>query len=143
MSRTSIALNVVLAFLVFAGAGVVFAWLAWRAAQRWGPRVLLPAWVIGALLCAGLMAARIAQQQTALGFTAAQQSQFSPFVLFLPMWAAGLGAVALVVRRRLRTGRPNFSVGTAMRSLGAFLGGSLAYFLVYAAADIGRVFLRP
>jgi hypothetical protein len=142
MNASFIAQNIAFVVLAFTAAGVVFAWAAWHAGRRWGSRGLAIAWILGAFAITGLMAARIHQQQAALGFTAEQQQRFSAFAEFLPMWVLAFGAVALVVRARLRAGEAKFTAGTAARSLGAFLAGVVAFFLVYAAMDIAALLGR-
>ena len=142
MNASFIAQSVFLALLAFAAAGVAFAWAAWYAGQRWGVRGLVVAWLVGAIAITALMALRIQQQQAALGFSPEQQRQFVPFPTFLPMWAVALGAVVLVLRARLRAGDVRFSVGTAIRSLGAFVAGVVGFFLVYAAIDVAGLLGR-
>jgi hypothetical protein len=130
--------HVLLAFCLMAAAGVAFGWAAWLAGRRWGARAVALAWVLAVLAATGLMTAQIRQTQAALGLTA-QAARTPVFATFLPMWAAALGAVALVVRRRLRTGGTRYTVGLAARSFGAWLLGALAFFVVYAALDIAAL----
>jgi len=136
---TLLAQNVLLALLTFAAVGLLFAWAAWHAARRWGGAGLAAAWAGGAILAAVLMTARVHQQQAALGFTPAQQQRFPVFTTFLPMWAAGFGGVALMLRGRRRRGTDGFSLGVAGRSLAAFVGGVVAFLLVYAALDVAAL----
>ena len=110
--------------------------------RRWGSRGLAVVWIGGAFAITALMAVGIHRQQTALGFSAEQQRQFAVFPKFLPMWALALGAVALVLRARIRAGEARFTVTTAARSLGAFFAGVIGFFLVYAAMDIAGMLGR-
>lgn len=87
----------------FAVAGISFAWVGWHVGRRWGARGLAVAWLTSAVAITALMAVRIQQRQAALGFSAEQQQQVAAFPRFLPMWAAALGAVALLLRGQLRT----------------------------------------
>lgn len=86
---------------------------------------------------------RIRQQQLALGFSADEQHLLRAYVMFFPMWAIGLGAVALVIRARVRASDTQFSTATAARSSGALLAGFVGYFIVYAALDAAGVISRP
>ena len=136
MNASFVPQNIIVVLLALAAAGIAFAWATWHVGRRWGSRGLAAAWLAGAFAITALMAVRIHQQQATLGFSAEQQRQFAAFPRFLPMWALALGCVVLVLRARLRAGEVRFSVGTAARSLGAFLMGVFGFFLVYAAIDL-------
>jgi hypothetical protein len=131
--------HALLSFLLMATVGVAFGWAAWRVGRRWGGRAIAFGWAAAVLVATGLMTLQIHRTQAALGFTPAQQARFPVFATFLPMWAAALGAVALVARRQLRTGAERFTPGFAGRSFGAWLLGAFAFFVVYAAFDVAAI----
>lgn len=139
MSPAVLAQNGLLSALLFSVVGVLLGWALWRVAQRGSTAALVGAWLAAAVLTSALMTMQIRRTQNALGFTEAQQALFPVFWWFLPMWVAGLGAVALVVRRRVRKGEGQFSAGAAAGSLGAFWLGVLAYLLLFAVLDITSI----
>jgi hypothetical protein len=142
VNASFVAQSILLVLLALAAAGILFAWAAWHMTRRWGPRGLAIAWITGTVAITAIMAARSHQQQAALGFSAEQQRAFAAFPRFLPMWAVAFGAVALVLRARLRAREAQFSAGTALRTLGAYIAGVIGFFLVYAAIDFASLFRR-
>lgn len=87
--------------------------------------------------------ARIRQQQLAFGIGADEQHLLRAFLMFFPMWAIGLAAVALVIRARVRASDTQFSTATAARSSGALLAGFVGYSIVYVVLDAAGVISRP
>jgi VIT1/CCC1 family predicted Fe2+/Mn2+ transporter len=134
-----LALRIILGFVAFGAVGVLFGWLAHTVALRYAAWALVPVWALATAAATTAMTARIHQQQTALGLTAAQQARFPVFWMSLPLWAVGLACGAFVVRRRsIASGGP-FGRRDAIASFKAFLLGAVVYLVVFAFLDLTSI----
>lgn len=139
MEPGSILGNIALVFLAVAAIGVVFGWAIWHAGRWRGHWAMLVGWAATAVITTALMTFRIHLAQAALGFTPEQEGLINIFGMFLPFWAAALGAVTLVVWRAIRGGADRFTLSLAARSFGAALLGALLFFVVFATLDIASL----
>ena len=131
--------NAMISFLLMAAVGVLFGWAIWRAGRWRGGWAMLGGWAVAAVIATALMTFQIHRTQAALGFTSEQHQRIPVFGMFLPLWAAALAAVSLVLRRAMRRGADRFTLALAVRSFGAWLLGALAFFVVFAALDFASL----
>ena len=136
MTPTIIAGNSAIAFLVMGAIGVLFGWVIFRVGRWRGGWAMTAGWAAAAVIFTALMTFRIHLAEAKLGFTPEQQARMPIFSMFLPMWAAALGGVTVVVWRSIARGVDRFTPALAARSFGAWLLGAFLFFMVFAVLDV-------
>lgn len=141
METTDLRLSLSLVGLLLFTLSSAYTWLALAVGHRWGARRLLLLWLVASVACAGLASLELTAYQTALGYSLAQQEEFGPpLLVFCLIFGTALGAVTLLVRRHLESEQVGFTIGIAIRSFGALLGGIFLFLFVFAALDFSRLF---
>ena len=110
--------------------------VAWHLGARRGPRWLLVAWLVGGLVFAILMFARIRAQGRPIGFP--PRTSLDRLAVFgsLAYGLLGAGFTTLSVRKRLRRSADGRLTPAAIAlGVGAFFGGMIVVVLVVAVDD--------